>query len=75
MSVSDEEAAAQAITCLADLNKNQKQAKDEIDTLLEAGDEDSFVDIHDLFKLYNVLYFRELLVPRVEVSWSDRLTL
>jgi hypothetical protein len=75
MSVPDEEAAAQAITSLAELSKDQIQAKAEIDALLKSGDEDSFVDIHALFKLYNVVYFRGLLLPRVEVLWSDRLTL
>jgi len=75
MSLSDEEAAAQAITSLADLNEEQKDAKEKIDRLLKAGDEDSFVDVDELFKLYNVLYFRSLLLPRVQFSWSERLTL
>jgi hypothetical protein len=62
MSICDEEAAAQAITSFAELSKEQIQAKVEIDTLLKAGDEDSFIDIFDLFKLYNVLYFKGLLL-------------
>jgi hypothetical protein len=75
MPLSDEDAAALAISALAKLSPEQEAAKTQIDTILKAGDEDSFVDIHELFGLYNVLYFRSLLLPRVEVSWSQRLTL
>jgi hypothetical protein len=75
MSISDEEAAAQAIASFVELSEEQILAKDEVDKLLGAGDEDSFVDINALFKLFNVLYFRSTLLPRVQVYWSDRLTL
>lgn len=75
MPQSDEEAAALAISSIADLNDTQKDAQIKIDTILKSGDEDSFIDVHELFGLYNTLYFRSLLLPRVEVSWSPRLTL
>jgi len=73
MPVTDEDAALQAISTLVPLSKEQQTAKAKIDSIL--GSKDPFIDIHELFKLYDVLYFRSLLVPRVEVSWSARLTL
>ena len=76
MAVTDEEVALQAIQSFAspdDLSKKQQEAKDQIDEMQSS--EDPFIDIHQLFKQYNALYFRDLLVPRVEVSWSPRLTL
>jgi hypothetical protein len=75
MPLSDEDAAALAISSLVDLTSEQESARSKIDILLKSGDEDSFVDIQELFAHYNVLYFRSLLIPRVEVSWSPRLTL
>ena len=73
MAITDEEAALKAIATLADLSNEQQAAKERIDATLKA--DDPFADIHDLFSLYNTLYFRSLLLPRVEVSWSPRLTL
>ena len=75
MPISDEDAAIMAIAKLVKLTPEQQSAKSNIELLLTTGDDDSFVDIHELFGLFNILYFRSLLVPRVEVSWSNRLTL
>lgn len=73
MSLTDEDCAVQAIASLADITDEQRNAKAKIDDLLAT--DDPFIDIHELFALYNVLYFRSMLLPRVEVSWSPRLTL
>ncbi|KAK5136597.1 hypothetical protein LTR08_002611 [Meristemomyces frigidus] len=73
MPMTDEEAALQAISTLDPLSVDQHAAKANIDSTL--GSDDPYVDIHKLFGLYNVLYFRSLLLPRVEVTWSSRLTL
>ncbi|KAI6848209.1 hypothetical protein KC332_g2715 [Hortaea werneckii] len=73
MPLTDEDAALQAISTLDPLTKEQHEAKEKIDAILST--EDPFIDIHELFALYNILYFRSLLLPRVEVSWSNRLTL
>lgn len=73
MPVTDEDAALQAISTLDPLSKEQHEAKAKIDGILASGD--PFIDIYELFKLYNILYFRSLLVRKVEVSWSPRLTL
>jgi hypothetical protein len=75
MPITDEEAAVKAINALSKLSPKQEAAKSEIATILSSGGGESFVDIQELFKLYNVLYFRSLLLPQVEVSWSSRLTL
>lgn len=71
----DEDAALAAIATLNDLSKEQQQAQAEINAIVHQEDSSPFVDIHGLFSLYNTLYFRALLLPRVEVSWSARLTL
>ena len=71
----DEDAALAAIATLNDLSKEQQESQAQIVSLLHQDQSTPFVDIHELFKLYNVLYFRSLLLPRVEVSWSPRLTL
>ncbi|KAK7193472.1 hypothetical protein DPSP01_000034 [Paraphaeosphaeria sporulosa] len=71
--VTDEDAALEAIGTLDNLSAEQQQALDAINAIL--GDGEPFVDIHELFGHYNVLYFRKLLLPRVEVLWSPRLTL
>ena len=71
--VTDEDAALQAIDSLDPLDVEQHQALDAINSILCDGE--PFVDIHELFSHYNVLYFRKLLLPRVEVLWSPRLTL
>lgn len=72
MPVTDEDAAAQAISSFASLSEGQQDAKNDIDKVIAS--DDPFIDIHKLFSLYNTLYFRSCLLPRVEVSWSSRLT-
>lgn len=73
MPLTDEDAALQAIKTLEDLSEEQKQAQAKIASIIADGE--PFVHVHELFGLYNVLYFRSLLLPRVEVLWSPRLTL
>jgi len=73
MPVTDEAAASQAIASLDQLSSEQTAAQDAIKTILANGE--PFVDVHELFGHFNVLYFRNLLLPRVEVQWSPRLTL
>lgn len=73
MPITDEDAAIEAITSLDSLSDDQQDAKDKIDSIISSTE--PFIDIHALFALYNILYFRSLLLPRVEVSWSHRLTL
>lgn len=69
----DEDAAFQAIATLEELSVEQQEAWKAVNTILHNGE--PFVDVHELFAHYNVLYFRKLLLPRVEVLWSPRLTL
>jgi hypothetical protein len=73
--VSDEDAALQATSSLDSPSAAQQTAMSQIDLLLRADDGNPFVDIHELFPLYDVLYFRGRLSGNVEVSWSKRLTL
>ena len=74
MPVTDEDAAIAAIMTLENpLTQKQKEALDAINKILCNGE--PFVDIHELFALYDVLYFRRLLLPCVELMWSPRLTL
>lgn len=73
MVMTDEDAAAQAIETLLSLSTEQKEAASKLESVLKSID--PFIDIHELFALYNTLYFRSLLLPRVQVSWSPRLTL
>jgi hypothetical protein len=73
MPVTDEGAAMQAIATLESPSEEQKLAQDSINNILK--NDEPFVDVHELFRHYNILYFRKLLVPRVEVLWSPRLTL
>ena len=73
MPVADEDAALQAIAGLQELSHEQIHAQKKIDGLLI--NDAPFIDIHELFRLYDILYFRSLLYERVEVSWSARLTL
>ena len=73
MPVTDEEAALAAIATLEVLSAEQQEALNAINAILHNGE--PFVDIHELASRYNVLYFRKLLLPRVEVLWSPRLTL
>ncbi|KAI9677345.1 MAG: hypothetical protein M1822_008152 [Bathelium mastoideum] len=75
MPVTDEEAALQAIATLDPLSKDQTAALKQINQLLHGDHGNPHVDIHELFALYNTIHFRSLLLPRVEVSWSSRLTL
>jgi fucose 4-O-acetylase-like acetyltransferase len=71
--LTDEDAALQALATLQDMSLEQREALKAVNTILHNGE--PFVDVHELFAHYNVLYFRNLLLPRVEVLWSPRLTL
>jgi hypothetical protein len=71
--MTDEEAALEAIATLAAPTDEQQKCQTEIAAIVSS--DDPFIDTHELFRLYNILYFRSLLLPRVEVSWSSRLTL
>jgi len=71
--ITDEDAALHAIATLAELSPEQQDALKAVNTIIHNGE--PFVDVHELFAHYNVLYFRQLLLPRVEVLWSPRLTL
>ncbi|KAF1915039.1 SprT-like family-domain-containing protein [Ampelomyces quisqualis] len=71
--LTDEAAALQAIATLENLSTDQLAALRAINTIIHNGE--PFVDVHELVAHYNVLYFRALLLPRVEVLWSPRLTL
>jgi hypothetical protein len=73
MPVTDEETALEAIATLESLSAEQRTALRAVNDILD--NDEPFVDIHELFRHYDVLYFRGLLVPRVEVLWSPRLTL
>ena len=66
MAITDEDAAAQAIGNLDPLSVEQQEALSRLESILESNN--PFVDIHELFALYNTLYFRSLLQPRVQVS-------
>jgi hypothetical protein len=69
----DKDAALQAIATLNELSAEQLHAVNAIEAI--TGNGEPFVNIHELFSYYDKLYFRNLLVPRVEVIWSPRLTL
>jgi fucose 4-O-acetylase-like acetyltransferase len=71
--LTDEDVALQAVATLETLSVEQQEALKAINTITHNGE--PFVDVHELFAHYNVLYFRKLLLPRVEVLWSPRLTL
>ena len=73
MPTTDEDAALQAIATLDTLSHEQQEAWQAINTIVFNGE--PFVDVHELFSHYNILYFRNLLLPRVELLWSPRLTL
>lgn len=75
MPTTDEEAAIAAIETLIDLSDEQQKAQAEINSVLHSELDSPFVDIHELFRLYDIFYFRSMLQNRVEVSWSKRLTL
>jgi hypothetical protein len=68
-----EDAALRAIATLEELSAEQQEALKAVDTIIHNGE--PFVDVHELLAHYNILYFRKLLLPRVEVLWSPRLTL
>lgn len=69
----EQDQAMQAIATMESLSTEQTQSLDAINQILKSSE--PFVDVHELFAHYNVLYFRGVLLPRVEVSWSSRLTL
>lgn len=73
MVITDKDAATQTIETLLSLSTEQKEVASKLESVLKSSD--PFIDIHELFALYNTLYFRSLLLPRVQVSWSPRLTL
>lgn len=73
MPVTDEDAALQAIATLETLSTEQQNALHAINAIVNNGE--PFVDVIELFGYYDKLYFRNLLVRRVEVIWSPRLTL
>lgn len=73
MAATDLDAALAAIATLESLSDEQQRALSSIEVIRRNGE--PFVDVHELFALYDVLYFRKFLVPRVEVIWSPRLTL
>ncbi|KIW06936.1 uncharacterized protein PV09_02598 [Verruconis gallopava] len=71
----DEDAALAAIAAFSQLTPDQQDAQAKIATIRKEEDANPFVNIHELFALYDVLYFRSLLVSKVDISWSSRLTL
>lgn len=73
MPITDEDAALQAIATLDPLSSEQQDALRAINAIINDGE--PFVDVFELFGCYDKLYFGNLLVPRVEVIWSPRLTL
>lgn len=73
--LTDEAAAIAAITTLTALSEERKTAHVQIQAIISDEDKHPIVDIRQLSSLYDILYFRSLLFPRVEVSWSSRLTL
>jgi len=73
ITIKDEKSAYDAITGFDELSEEQKAAQSEINKIL--ANNEPFVDINELFGHYNVLYFRSLLLPRVDVLWSSKLTL
>ncbi|EOD51277.1 putative zinc finger rad18 domain-containing protein [Neofusicoccum parvum UCRNP2] len=75
MPLTDEDAAAMAIRSLAALSDAQRAAQARIARILHGEPPSPFVDVHELFALFDTLYFGAALGPRVDVSWSSRLTL
>ncbi|KAF4306231.1 putative zinc finger rad18 domain-containing protein [Botryosphaeria dothidea] len=75
LSLSDEDAAAQAIAGLDAPTDAQRDAQAQVGRILRDETSSPFVDIHELFALFDTLYFSATLGPRVELSWSSRLTL
>lgn len=64
-----------AIRSLAALSDAQRAAQARIARILHGEPPSPFVDVHELFALFDTLYFGAALGPRVDVSWSSRLTL
>ncbi|KXT10353.1 hypothetical protein AC579_9149 [Pseudocercospora musae] len=73
MPAADEDGALQAITDFTSTIQEQLDTTAKLDQILAS--DDPFIDVHELFGLYDILYFRSLLKPSVDVSWSRRLTL
>jgi len=73
MPATDLDAALAAIATLETLSDGQQRALSSIQAIRRNGE--PFVDVHELFALFDVLYFRNLLLARVQVLWSPRLTL
>jgi hypothetical protein len=75
MVMTDEEAARHAIQSFAsadNLSQEQNEANAQARSIISS--DEPFVDIHLLFGYFDKLYFQNLLVPRVEVSWRPKLT-
>ncbi|KAH7054525.1 SprT-like family-domain-containing protein [Macrophomina phaseolina] len=75
MPLADEDAAAQAVAALGAPTDAQRSAQAEVARILRDETSSPFVDVHHLFALFDTLYFGATLGPRVELSWSSRLTL
>ncbi|OJD37754.1 sprt-like domain-containing protein spartan [Diplodia corticola] len=75
MPLTDEDAAALAMRALDALSPDQRVARSAIARMLDPDAASPSVDIHELFALFDTLYFRATLRARVDLSWSSRLTL
>ncbi|KAF2667516.1 hypothetical protein BT63DRAFT_294081 [Microthyrium microscopicum] len=75
MPMTEEQATTAALSAITNPSPAQIAAATEVALILASGTDDSFIDVHQLFALYNALYFRSLLMARVELTWSPRLTL
>lgn len=76
MPLTEQQAADQAISSLDSLTPDQQSAQQALHQILHSPESSTpFLDIHQLFAHFNTLYFLSLLLPKVEVSWSPRLTL
>jgi hypothetical protein len=75
MPLTDEQAATLAVKSFENLTAQQQAAQLRIQEIIKDESDSPFVDVHELFRHYNILYFRGYLLPRVEVLWSKRLTL
>ncbi|KAL1646855.1 hypothetical protein SLS58_002990 [Diplodia intermedia] len=71
--LTDDAAAALAIHALDALTPDQRVAQADLARILHH--DETFVDVHELFALFDTLYFGATLRARVDVSWSSRLTL
>ncbi|RAR11162.1 zinc finger rad18 domain-containing protein [Stemphylium lycopersici] len=66
MSTIDEHAALRAIATLERLSSAQQDALRAVTAIVSNGE--PFVDVHELFALYDTLYFRALLLSRVQCA-------